>query len=1053
MLCMLLVQLPHLATAADASLKLTPEEQAWLKAHPTLRVAVLGHLAPYDFITGHKQMGFSIDFVKLISQQLGSKIEYINSSSHKAYRALLKDRKADLLAHIIPTKATDPYTLYSPPYTQQGDALVVRRNDTFFSTTEDLYGRKLAVRHHSGREALLKQSHPSIQRIVVKSVQEGLERVAQGEADAYWDANGPIVWHLRTNMVQGLRIAGHSGLTTPDQTQIRLGIRSDEPILQTLVTKAMARLDKVELAKLYDKWSGLPLPQSQKGPLALSQAEQRYLLSKQSITMCVDPDWMPYEAIDAKGRHIGMAAEYIQLLSQRIHTPIEVVPTKSWTESLEVGKRRGCDIFSLLNKTEERTKFLNFTAPYVEAPSVLVTRDDQPFVNGLGDMRGRKLSVPKGYVYEEKLRRYHPEIQLVTVSSVREGLSRVSQGEVFAHLGSLYVVVNQIQRSAFSNLKISGTTQYGHQLAVGVRNDDPTLLRILSSAVDSITAQEHIRIRRTWTATKFEHTSYDDLLVKVLVMSAVIILGVFLWNRKLNRLNRQIRDSEDRYRTLLQTVPDAVVVHHEGQIDFVNETMVKLIKGPDQQQMLGSSIEKLCQVDDESQLKQLCANDPSNDGSIPLLELQLLCNNQESLPVEAKSRAIQWGGKPATLTVFRDISERIRTRRDLLLAKREADKASQAKSHFLAAMSHDIRTPMNAIIGMADILKHSPLNDEQKHHVEVLNRAGEGLLALINEILDLSKIESNQLVLDRIPYALPALIRETIHIMAYQAEEKGLILEIHHDENLPTWLWGDHQRIRQILLNFLSNAVKFTDRGLITVHVEPHRDKEQVQIRVQDSGVGIPREMLAHIFDPFQQLEEQTSMRAGGTGLGLTICRQLVERMDGKIGVDSQVGQGSTFWFTLPLDEAPAPRANMEPQAQQLTDGSPQQQTVQPMRVLLADDSLDNQILMRAYFKRSIHSLVVVDDGGQAVEQFKHGGIDMVLMDIQMPILNGHQATRLIRTWERENRLPPTPIIALTANAMKEDAEKALASGCDMHLTKPIKRGDLMEAIESWQQR
>ncbi|MBF0370108.1 MAG: PAS domain S-box protein [Magnetococcales bacterium] len=422
---------------------------------------------------------------------------------------------------------------------------------------------------------------------------------------------------------------------------------------------------------------------------------------------------------------------------------------------------------------------------------------------------------------------------------------------------------------------------------------------------------------------------------------------------------------------------------------------------------------------------------------------------------------------------FVDICRRKELEAQLREAKEAAEKASQAKSAFLAAMSHDIRTPMNAILGMGEMLAHSGLNKEQGHYLEVLHHAGEGLLALINDILDLSKIEAGQMQMEEVGFDLAELILGTEKILLTQARDKGLALDFHIEPGVHDWVRGDPLRLRQVLLNLLGNAIKFTDQGRIELTVMPGaEDQDLVRFQISDTGVGIAAERLSEIFHPFSQAEESTSRRFGGSGLGLAICTQLVALMGGEIGVKSVEGQGSRFLFTAKLPRVESlvqveRRMRHEPDEPDGLDeavldipssvkvrrGHQERERRKGLFILLADDAQDNRDLMAAFLRKTPHHLQMAENGDEAVRFFQAQSFDLVLMDVQMPIMDGYEATRRIRAWETAQGISPTPIVALTANAMKEDQWKTVEAGCDMHLTKPIRRGRLLEMIHGFGQQ
>lgn len=396
------------------------------------------------------------------------------------------------------------------------------------------------------------------------------------------------------------------------------------------------------------------------------------------------------------------------------------------------------------------------------------------------------------------------------------------------------------------------------------------------------------------------------------------------------------------------------------------------------------------------------------------------------------------------------IIQRSRLDQDLQRAKEVAEEATRAKSAFLAAMSHDIRTPMNAILGMGEVLQESGLNPDQQNVLKVLTHAGENLLALINDILDLSKVEAGQLQMETVTFDLHELTEGTHHILHRKAQAQGTALTFEIQPACPRFVRGDPQRLRQILLNLLGNGLKFTEKGSVALTVEP-LDEERIQFTVRDTGIGIPETSLAGIFDPFRQAEDSTSRRFGGTGLGLSICSRLVKAMDGEIHVESRVDQGSVFRFHVRLPRTE--ETGMEDKAAHTVrqrERAPRPLEGGGLNILLADDAEDNRLVISAYLKKTPHRVTGVINGEEAVKAFMSGRFDLVLMDIQMPIMNGLEATEKIRAWETEQESQPTPIIALTANAMREDIEKTTAAGCDLHLSKPIRKARLLDIIRGF---
>lgn len=378
------------------------------------------------------------------------------------------------------------------------------------------------------------------------------------------------------------------------------------------------------------------------------------------------------------------------------------------------------------------------------------------------------------------------------------------------------------------------------------------------------------------------------------------------------------------------------------------------------------------------------------------------------------------------------------------IARERAERASAAKTEFLASMSHEIRTPLNGVIGYADLLCEEPnLGPRARQHAERIRTAGAALLTVVNDVLDFSKLEAGQVEITSQPFALMAMVDNTISIVRGSAEAKGLTLAVGLDPALPAWLLGDEDRLRQVLLNLLNNAVKFTPRGRIDLSVTLVGSKEEtihLRCSVQDTGIGIPEDKRDRLFQRFSQVDGSIARDFGGSGLGLAISKALVERMGGAICVESVIGQGSNFWFDLELPVASEAVVVAKP--------TPNSVARQGRRLLLAEDVPLNQDLARAILERAGHSIDVVGDGAAAVAAVQVKTYDLVLMDIQMPRMDGISATRCIRALG--GAAAGMPIIAMTANVLPEQVAEFRAVGMDDHVGKPFRQDALLSAIDRW---
>jgi len=678
-----------------------------------------------------------------------------------------------------------------------------------------------------------------------------------------------------------------------------------------------------------------------------------------------------------------------------------------------------------------------------------------------------------------------------------------------------------------------------------------------------------------------------------------------------------LRDSEESFRALAENAQDAIIaMDDEGKVVYWNRAAEKIL-GHTRAEVLGKNLHDLIappRFHDAHHAALPRFRETGTGAAVgKTLELVALHSEGREFPVELSLSAVKIKDRWTAMGILRDITEHKQAEEALRRAKQEAEAASRAKSEFLAGMSHEIRTPMNAIIGMAELIMDTSLTREQQKYVTVLKNAGDHLLELINEILDLSKVEAGMLQLETMVFNLPEMMERICEEMAVRVHAKGLELISRVSPDIPPLLEGDPVRLKQVLMNLMGNAVKFTEKGSIYVDVSrltpTEKDEETATIcfRVTDTGIGIPADKQELIFEKFTQVDASVTRRYGGTGLGLAISKRLVELMGGKIELESEVGRGSTFRFTArfpigreitgkPAEESPVDmsrlrvlivddnelsrlilsetvsiwgieavavengyrcleeikksreagkpfhlvlldyqmpemdglevaaaiqkmegaaetgiimltsgfqkddvdraaqlrifnylykpvkRAELREAIVAVTGGAatggaeapPTPDTVPaapdtvpaapgtappveegqgaepPLRILLAEDNEDNRLLIRAYFKASPHRVDMAENGLEALEKFKANRYDLVLMDMQMPVMDGYTSTAAIRAWEQEQALKPVPILALTAHALKDDEKKSLAAGCDGHLTKPIKKRQLLEAVTHW---
>jgi len=423
--------------------------------------------------------------------------------------------------------------------------------------------------------------------------------------------------------------------------------------------------------------------------------------------------------------------------------------------------------------------------------------------------------------------------------------------------------------------------------------------------------------------------------------------------------------------------------------------------------------------------------------------------NGEKIPVLKTVKKIQLHDKTYLVECFVDISDLKKMETSLQAAKKQAEKANACKSQFLANMSHEIRTPMNAILGFADLLAGGHLSEKQSEYVDIIRSSGAHLLELLNDILDFSKIEAGKLHIEMIDASLGDMLNRTESLMAPHAKKKGLEFRIQEETALPGMIRTDPTRLMQCLLNLVNNAIKFTERGHVVIHARLIENQAVPYIRfeVEDTGPGIPEEAREKIFSSFEQADGSTTRKYGGTGLGLTISRRLAEKMGGSLSFESRTGKGSTFTLEIPANVNVQEQPRLDRHAIYRAEQALSPETLPQLRgrILVAEDVVTNQILIRTLLERYGLEVTMASDGQEVLHQIAQNPYDLIFMDMHMPHINGYEATRRIRKLGVK-----TPIVALTAGAIKGDDEKCFDAGCDKYLCKPIEQDQLFQVLAKY---
>ncbi|WP_188110033.1 transporter substrate-binding domain-containing protein [Sulfurimonas hydrogeniphila] len=920
-------------TSALFGVTFSSQEKEWIKEHPVVRLGADYSWPPYEFVDKQgRHTGIAADFLKLISQKSGLTF----AVTSEVWADVMRDMKAgkfDGLSCAAKTPKREKFLKFTTPYVEMPLVIVTQATRQDIKNMDALNNKTVAVNRGSYLHEWLQKNYPNIHLYLTSSNRESLKALSFSKVDAYIGNIAVASYIMKQDYLSNLKIVNNvPGM----DTKVSIAIDKNKPVLFAIIEKSLQDISDKERQKITDKWFEASQTDTKVSrSLQWSEKEQRWLQQHKQITLCIDPDWMPFEAFDKDGKYIGISAEYFKEFQKNIPVPIKVVRTKTWSESLLFVQNGRCEILSLVVKTPQREKYLHFTKPYLHTPLVIATRPDVTYISSMEQLEGKKVAIVKDYSFNESYRQKYPKVDFIDVKSITEGLQKVQNGELFGYIGTLIGVGYQVQTKFPNQLKISGQLQDTLSFSVGIKKDLPALASIFEKVISAIKEEDRHRIESRWIAVEYAH-GFDYKLLWKLLAGVVFIIAVFVyWNRK---LALEIKKREKAQEELLQT-------QHRLQIE-----------------------------------------------------------------------------------------------------KDKAEAATKAKSEFLSNMSHEIRTPLNAIIGFSDILSEKIQDPKLKSHIKTVKNASHTLLTLINDILDLSKIEAGKLIIETKPTNLFALADEVGSIFAVEVERKNLDFVLHVNTNIPKSLLLDEVRIRQILLNLIGNAIKFTQKGFVKLSVrafdiDQHLSKLNLEISVEDSGIGIPKEQLAKIFNEFEQMDGQDTRKFGGTGLGLSISKRLCEMMGGNISVESQEKKGTVFKVHL-YNVSIASIAENDAQ-DDIRIKNLKNLKFKKAKILVVDDIESNRDLIVKIFENTAITVITAKNGLEAIALCKTEQPDLVLMDIKMPEMDGYEVTTALR------KISKCPVIALTASLMENEQEYK-DTHFDGFLRKPVLKYDLFVELSKF---
>jgi two-component system sensor histidine kinase EvgS len=1022
---------------------LSVDEKKWLRENPKVKVAVESDWAPFDFLDKDgKFNGVANDYLNLITKKTGLKFESIVGEWNDNVQKI-KDKRVDLLSAAYFFGERTEYMNFSTPYFEVLDYFFIR-DDLNISTIKELDGKRVAIPKGYVHEGVIKKHFPKINIVTVANIDEAIDAVVEHRADMLYDAYAVLTHKLKKQAISSIipfKSAREYGI---GNKTIHFTSRIDEPYLSSIIQKGLDEITSKEKQEIYNKWVGAKAIVGEK--INLTEAEEAWLKAHQIIRFTGDPNWLPYEAFDKQGNYKGIVAEHLKLIEQKLGIKVDVIPTKTWTESVAKVKRGEIDVLSETSNSALKSH-LTFTQPYLASPIVIVMNKNEGYVENINQIKDKKIAVIKEYGYVPEIIAQYSDVSFEYVKTIQEGLTAVSTGKTDALLATLAQASYHISELGVNNIRIIGQTEFSTKLAFGMREEFAPLVLMFNRALSSINQAEKQHILNKWGKAKYVEKIDYDLLAKIAVLFFTIVAVFIYWNRKLADEIQTRKELEAQTQALIDNVPlQIIVTSMDGSILTANPKALNEYHIHKDEISQFNILEFYHDVKDrESMVKELTEKGKVEQRIIPFKQ-----PNGTLRSMMISVMPVNFHHKKAFLTIAVDMTERLEIEVALQEAKDHAEKASRAKTEFLSNMSHEIRTPMNAIIGFTELLSEQVKEPRLKSFVKTIQSAGNNLLTLINDVLDLSKIEAGKLKIEKTACNPHDFFSEIGNIFMLKMQEKNIDFIIDIDPVIPQSLQMDDTRLRQVLFNLIGNAVKFTNHGYIRLSVTTDNEdkiasKLDLVINVKDTGIGISEDQQKIVFQQFEQSSGQDNKIYGGSGLGLSISYRLVEMMGGEILLESQIDKGSTF--TVKLKDVHV--ASLTVDAPKATLRQKEDEKIIKLhasRVLIVDDVIDNIDLLLANFEETDLTIATAMNGLEAVNLVKQQiaikqPFDLVLMDIRMPVMDGYQAAREIKT------INEVPVIALTASVMTDEFERIKNNNFKGYLRKPVLKAALFAEL------
>ncbi|MFJ1252532.1 ATP-binding protein [Cupriavidus sp. CuC1] len=1024
---------------------------AWRRAHKVLRVGVVGnYLPPFDLVDlKGDYRGISADYLAVVVARLGVPAQIQRYPSHELARSQLANGAIDLTTTSLDSPATGTRTA---PYHDHRLIEVVSRRDGARNDTN----RAIGYLAGEVSPAALQRAYPGAQLLPFDNLLSALDQLSR-DADFVMVTSATAAGYL----VEQYRYDELTARNFAPLAQEGVTFAVIDPALGRIIDQTLAQMPAALKREIDTLWSASSLEFDLTDKLNLSTAERAWIASHPEVRYLVARDFVPFQFVDAKQRPDGLTEQVLQLIAQR--TGLRFVPywptsAADVTAALENGS---LDVVPTLPLNHPATSHapLSVSAPYFSGNWVVVTRAGNDSIKSLPDLANKVIAVPPfNGVYD--LVRANYAVNQREAGSYEEAFRMVATGRADATISSAFMADYMLTRTYAGRLKVAAATGgVPLEVGVGVSNQHPELLDIINKAILSISRDDLGAMRAHWTEIRSPGFTWRQFMPWLMAGAAALLLVSLLFLAWVTSLRRQVTQRTAAEHALQDQVAfQTAVLDGIPQPIYLRDNQFRMITcNTAYEAALGTTRRALAGTG-PAFVRSAVNPDISHEELMAVYQrvlrtgLPFSADRQLTIGGELRS-VISWvvplrranGGTAGIVGGWIDVTERQQMLAELAAAKNRAEAANRAKSTFLASISHEIRTPMNAILGMLElVLTRLHAHNEDREQLDAAHGAATSLLSLLDDILDLSKMEAGKFTLQPRAASLRQGLHEVVQMFGPVASHKGLALNVSVSDAVAPVHRVDILRMKQVISNFLSNAIRFTERGGVDIRLDGAASRGSSQalcLSIKDTGIGIPAEAIGKLFRPFSQVESTERTNTGGTGLGLSIAQNLVRKMGGEITLESEPGHGTQVLVRLSLEVS----ASL-PQADAPASGNAGIALFAPgARVLIVDDHAPNRLLMERQLERLGVAVDTAENGVLALQALLRRPPDLIICDCMMPVMDGFSLTQAIRA--RKDALRSIPIIGCTASAQSEDHLHALAAGMSEVMVKPVGLATLERAL------